>query len=154
MTPGAVRSLQRHLDNSGPKLSQPVRNIDRSVAYDRNPDTAPDQFEKAKDPEIGSDRSQQTESIYDELRSRDIDILRRKPSRAQALWLLPFARLVGDRWEGFPISAFDVYDRKHSPDTELFIHVKKRYFKFKGRFSRFLSPQRVKSIKASIVRSL
>ena len=153
MTPGAVRSLQRHMDNSDPQLSQSVRSTDGFVPYDSNSDPAPDRFERAQEPEIDSDRRRKTESIYDELRNRDLDILRRKPVRAQALWLLPFARPMGDRWEEFPISAFDVYDRKHSPDTELFIHVKKRYFKSKGRFSRFLSPQRVKSIKANFVRS-
>ena len=35
---------------------------------------------------------------------------------------------MGHGLEDLPISAFDIYDRKNPPDTELFIHIKKRYY--------------------------
>ncbi len=153
MKPGTVQSLQRHLDNSDPQLGQSIRYTDPFVPYDSNSDAAPDRFEKAKDPEGDSVRRLQRESIYDELRNHDLDILRRKSTQAQTLWLPPFTR-IGEREKDFSISAFDVYDRKHPPDTELFIQIKKRYLKANGRFSRFLSQQRVKIIEATFVRSL
>ena len=134
MSPGAFQTLQRHLDNSDPQLCQSIRSTNPSFPYDSSSDPAPDWFERAEDSGIDFVRRRQTETIYDELRNRDLDILRRKPTQAQTLWLSPFTRNMGDREEDFSISAFDVYDRKNPPDTELFIQIKKRYCKAKGRF--------------------
>ena len=154
MLPGAFQTLQRHLDNSDPQLDQSIRSTDPSVPYDSNSDPAPEWSERAEVSGIDFVRRWQTETIYDELRKCDLDILRRKPTQAQTLWLSPLTRNMGDREEDFSISAFDVFDRKNPPDTELFIQMNKRYFKAKGRFSRLLVPQRVKFIKAIFVRSL
>ncbi|KAK0517191.1 hypothetical protein JMJ35_000346 [Cladonia borealis] len=154
LSPGAVQVLQRHLDNSDPQLDRSIRSTEPSDPHDFNSDPKPDRFERAEDPEIDSVRREQTESIYDKLRNRDLGILRRKPTQAQTLWLVPFTCFIGDRWEEFPISAFDIYDRKNPPDTELFMQIKQRYFESKGRFSRFLSPQWAKGIRDALVRSL
>ena len=129
MKPGTVQSLQRHLDNSDPQLGQSIRSTDPSVPYDSNSDAAPDRLESAEDPGIDLVRREQTKSIYDELRNRDLDVLRRKPTQTQTLWLSPFTRNMGDRKEDFSISTFDVYDRKNPPDTELFIQIKGEVFK-------------------------
>ena len=70
--PGAVQTLQRHLDNTDPELAYSISSADTSVPYDSNSDPAPDQFEEAKDFEIDSVRRQQKGSIHDELRNRDL----------------------------------------------------------------------------------
>ena len=152
--PGAVQTLQRHLDNSDREFAQPISSADTSVPYDSNSDPASDRFEEAKDFEIDSVTGQQKGSIYDELRNRDLDFLARHRTQAYTLWLLPFLCKSTRQWEVFHISAFDVIDRLNSPDIELFIDIKKRYSKAKGIFGGFLSPRTVKTIRATHVRSL
>ena len=151
LSPGAVQTLQRHLDNSDPQLDWPIRSTEPSGPHDSDSDPAPKQSEEI---EIDSDQREQTRSIYDKRRDQDLGILRRKPNQAQTLWLLPFICHIGDGWEEISISAFDVYDRENPPDTELFIQVKQRYFNSKGRFSRFLSPRWLEEITLYSVRSL
>ena len=154
-SPGAVQVLQWHLDKSDLQLDRSIRSTEPSGPHDSDPDPTPDRFERAEGPVINSVQKLQTESIYDKFRNRDIDILRRCPFGARRLWLLPFVCLAENgakiSAKVFPISAFDIYDRTNPPDTELFIHVKQRYLKAKGRFSRFLSPQRLKIIQALYV---
>ena len=152
--PGAVQTLQRHLDNSDPEFAQSISSADTSVPYDSNSDPVSDRFEEAKDFEIDSVRRQQKGSIYDELRNRDLDFLARHRTQVYTLWLLPFLCKTTRQWEDFHIPAFDIIDRLNSPDTELFIDIKKRYSKAKGVFGGFLSPRVVKTIEATHVRSL
>ena len=152
--PAAAQTLQKHLDNSDPIFAQSTCSTDRSVPYDSNSDPTPDQFERANDLGINSVRRRQTASDYDELRNRDLDILARHRTQAYTLWLSPFAYETTSRWGKIYISAFDVFARKNSPDTELFIHIKRRYCKTKGIFSQFLSPRTVKTIWTIDVRFL
>ncbi len=114
----------------------------------------PDRFDRAKEPEIDSLRRQQRGSTYDELRNFDLYLMRKYPTQAQTLWLLPFIYKLGDGWENLSVSAFDISGGTNSLDTELFLHAKKRYFKAKGRFGRFLSPQSLDTVDAKFVRSL
>ena len=117
-------------------------------------DPAHDRFERSKNLGINFVRRRQTESTYDEIRNRDLDILARQCTQAYTLWLPPCACKTTRRWEEFHISAFDVFNRKNAPDTELFMYIKERYCKTKGIFGRFLSPRTVKGIWATDVRPL
>lgn len=92
--------------------------------------------------------------IYQKLRNRDLDEMAKYCSQGDTLWRLPVLCKSTRQWEDLHISAFDVLDRMNSPDTELFISIRKKYFKAKGIFGRFLSPLTVKTIEAIRVRSL
>ena len=54
-------------------------------------DPAHDRFERSKNLGINFVRRRQTESAYDEIRNRDLDILARQCTQAYTLWLPPCA---------------------------------------------------------------
>ena len=74
------KSLQRHLNDSDPRLGESTCSTDPSVPYGFDSDSAPDRFEGASEPEIDFVRRRQYEPTCDELRNRDIDLLRRHPT--------------------------------------------------------------------------
>ena len=79
-----------------------------------NSDPAHDRFERSKNLGINFGRRRQTESTYDEIRNRDLDILARQCTQAYTLWLPPCACKTTRRGEEFHISAFDIFNRKNT----------------------------------------